>query len=93
MQSTNIIAYRKEGFFGIPIIGHNSSFAIKFDTGATEAVVSVKNRRIALLGDDFIDCCGLLREPHGNIIITGFDFSSYYMKNNVISTDEILSLV
>ena len=160
MQSTNIIAYRRDGFFGIPIIGETSSFAIKFDTGASKSVISVEKitgtlsnnqmasiksfiatknvspeefksasghpfnaypafmknitigdqlfekfyyylvveklhnkRMIALLGDDFIDCCSITKEPHGDIIISKFDFSSYYTESNMISTDEILSLV
>ena len=42
MQSTNIIAYRKQGYFTIPIIGRTNSFAIKFDTGAIESVVSIE---------------------------------------------------
>ena len=40
MQSTNITIYRRNGFFGVPIIGQSSSFAIKFDTGATRSVIS-----------------------------------------------------
>ncbi len=160
MQSTNIIAYRGQGFFGIPIIGNTSSFAIKFDTGAANTVISIEkisgdltdeqlkkikdyitsrgicpkefksasghpfyaypaymtnivigshlfntffyyiivdrlhdNRKLALLGDDFIDCCGFSREPHGNIIINKFDFSTYHLRDNAISTDDILSMV
>ncbi len=160
MQSTNIIAYRGRGFFGVPIIGNTSFFAIKFDTGAANTVISVEkisgdltdeqlkkikdyitsqnihskefksasghtfnaypsymtditigshlfnrffyyividrlfdDRKLALLGDDFIDCCGFSREPHGNIIIDKFDFSAYRSNGNMISTDEILSMV
>ncbi len=159
MQSTNIIAYRKQGYFAIPIIGGTNSFAIKFDTGAIETVVSIetitgalsdvkrkaikqyisnkritpkefksasghpfyaypsymtnmiigefmfdkffyflvvdklhKNRKIALLGDNFIDCCGFSKEPHDNIIISKFDLSSYCIDNNALPTDEILSI-
>ena len=51
-----------------------------------------KKRKIALLGDDFIDCCGFSKEPHGDIIITKFDFSSYHIGNNSLSTDELLSI-
>ena len=160
MQSTNITIYRRNGFFGVPIIGRGSSFAIKFDTGATKSVISIEKitgdltnkqkvfirdyiadrnvkseklksasghlfnaypaytkdvtignhlferfyyylvveslhqgRKIALLGDDFIDCCGFSREPHGDIIISKFDFSSYDMRTSMVSTDEILSLI
>lgn len=160
MQSINITAYRRNGFFGIPIIGNISSFAIKFDTGAANTVVSIEkitgnlsdrqlsdvrrfiegkrispkefrsasghsfsaypaylsdviigncqfdrfyyylvaeplydNRKIALLGDDFIDCCGFSREPHGDILIKEFDFSRYVVRHMTISTDEILSIV
>ena len=160
MQSTSIIVYRRNGFFGLPIIGQGSSFAIKFDTGATKSVISIEkiagdltneqktfvqeqiaaknviseklrsasghsfnaypaymedvtignhlferfyyylvverlhqDRKIALLGDDFIDCCGFSREPHGDIIISKFDFSSYDSRKSMVSTDEILSLV
>ena len=159
MQSTNIIAYRKQGYFTIPIIGRTNSFAIKFDTGAIESVVSIetitgtlsdiqrkavkqyisdkniapkefksasghpfyaypsymsnivigecmfdkffyylvvdklhKKRKIALLGDNFIDCCGFAKEPHGDIVISKFDFSSYHTDNNALSTDEIMSI-
>ena len=42
MRSTNIIAYRKNGFFGIPVIGDKTSFAIKFDTGAANTIISLE---------------------------------------------------
>ena len=42
MQSTNIIAYRRNGYFGVPIIGFKSSLAIKFDTGSANTVISVE---------------------------------------------------
>ena len=42
MQSTNIIVHHKQGYFAIPIIGKTNSFAIKFDTGAIESVVSIE---------------------------------------------------
>lgn len=160
MLSTNITAYRKQGYFAIPIIGKTNSFVIKFDTGAIDSVVSIetitgalsdvqrnsikqfisdkkvfpkefksasghsffaypsylenivigectfdrffyylvvdrlrKKRKIALLGDDFIDCCGFSKKPHGDIIISEFDFSSYKSRGNALLTDEILSIL
>ena len=51
-------------------------------------------RKIALLGDDFIDCCGFSKEPHGNIVISGFDFKSY--KNDqekILTTEDISSII
>ena len=159
MQSTNIIVYRGKNFFGVPIIAKTMSFAIKFDTGASNTVLSIdkiwgdktlgqlsglksfiekktiapkefqsasghsflaypacmenviigsymfekfyyylvieklhNDRQIALLGDDFIDCCGFEKNPHGNIVISQFDFSSYKIETNSLSTEEILSI-
>lgn len=160
MQSTNIIAYRGNGFFGIPIIGKTNTFAIKFDTGAAHTVISIgkfkgfisdkliskakdyliennyqpqkflsatgnafvgypahidnivignykfpkfyyyividrlfNNKQIAILGDNFIDCCDFSHKAHGNILISGFDFDAYAHESHSISTDEILDIV
>lgn len=160
MQSTNIVAIRGDGLFGVPIICENMSFALKFDTGACETVISIEkilgkitdeqrakikeyilsenatskdfrsasgdsfvgyatniknvfigqckfecfyyylvidkmkdDKQIALLGDNFIDCSDFSHKSHGNIVITGFDFDSYGISSNCLSTDEILDLI
>ncbi len=51
------------------------------------------NKQIALLGDDFLECCKFTKEPHGSIAITEFDNDCYYEKRgSALSTDEILSI-
>ena len=42
--------------------------------------------------ENIIDCCGFAKEPHGDIVISKFDFSSYHIDNNALSTDEITSI-
>lgn len=160
MLSTNIIAIRGNRLFGIPIIYKDKTFAIKFDTGANETIISIEkvlgkvtdkqrekikefiysknvtptsfntasgdsfigfptclknvfigqckfdvfyyylvidkmkaNKQIALLGDNFIDCCDFSHKAHSDIIITDFDFSMYNVSPNCLSTDEILEVV
>lgn len=51
------------------------------------------DRKIALLGDDFIDCCGIEKQPHGNIIISCFDNDNYKIQAESISTDELFEIV
>lgn len=51
------------------------------------------SKKIALLGDNFIDCCGLKKEPHGNFIITTFDSDNYCIQANSISTDELSAII
>ncbi len=41
MRSTDIKAYRVNDFFAVPIITGSSSFAVKFDTGASRTVISI----------------------------------------------------
>ena len=47
------------------------------------------NRAIALLGDNFIDCCRFEHYPHEEIKITGFDYDGYTIDGNTVSMDEI----
>lgn len=158
MQSTKIIAYRKDKIFGIPIVCENGTFAIKFDTGASETVVSLEKlfpnvtfiqrhklkryvkkhniesqlfktangstfrgvltymnnvkigqytfekfyyylvidktgKQIALLGDDFIDCCDFCHKAHNDIIITSFDFAAYNNRTNSMSMNEVCEVL
>ena len=49
---------------------------------------------MSLIGDDFIDNCRYSHEPHGDIIISAFDFESYGDDSvRSLDSDELLSLI
>ena len=52
-----------------------------------------ENRKIALLGDNFIDCCGLTKKPHEDIIINEFDVENYRISSMHLSMNEIMEMI
>ena len=51
-------------------------------------------RAIALLGDDFIECCYFSHIPHEGIDISKFDFEDYgTMEENDIRNDELIEFI
>ncbi len=43
-------------------------------------------KKFALLGDDFLDCCGYSHKPHEDIEIFCFDDEGYSLKENAMSS-------
>ena len=56
-------------------------------------LVLENKRDVALLGDDFIGNCKGSFEPHGDIIVTGFDEKGYVNQDRALESDELISLI
>ena len=52
-----------------------------------------ENRQVALLGNDFLNCCSLEKAVNGDIIIPEFDISLYSVDGDILHMDEILELL
>lgn len=52
-----------------------------------------KVKKFALLGDDFLDCCGYSHNPHEDIKIFCFDKEGYSLKGSIMSGQEIDELL
>ena len=49
---------------------------------------------MSLLGDDFIENCKYMHEPHSDIVITKLDFDSYCNINDYyMNSDELLDFI
>ena len=56
-------------------------------------LVLENKRDIALLGEDFIENCKGTFEPHGDILVTGFDEEGYVIWDRALESDELISLI
>ncbi len=58
-----------------------------------ESEPKTKMKKFALLGDDFLDCCGYLHKPHKDIELFCFDDEGYLLKEKAMSSQEICELL
>ena len=61
-------------------------------TNSSQQKGSRNAKRFALLGDDFLDCCGYSHEPHSDIKIYSFDEKGYSLKGRMMTGKEISEL-
>ena len=56
--------------------------------------ITRSKRAVALLGKDYIDCCGFYHKPHKSIILEEFDEDVYSKKeNDSIEEDELIEIL
>lgn len=79
---------------GYPVFAKNVSIGETVFPIFKYYLITEGRQEMSLIGDDFIDNCKYSHEPHGDVLITAFDYDQYdTMDENPLDNDELLSLI